>query len=127
MRRIQYISVVLLLLISGFAACSEVAAQNAPVSAIGMVTTYGNTATVPVTATGFTNIGSFNLQVAYDAAIASPSSVTAGPLLGGNFTVNLANPGIILLSWYTFSGLTLAGNPLFSTSPLIKLLPAPPR
>ena len=37
-------------------------AQNAPISTISVVNSYTNTATVPVTAINFTNIGSFSLK-----------------------------------------------------------------
>lgn len=86
--------------------------QNAPISTIGVVNSYGNTATVPVTAINFTNIGSFSLDITYNQAIVQPVSVTTGPLLGGSMSVNLSNPGSILLSWYTYPGLTLSGNPV---------------
>ena len=86
--------------------------QNAPISTISVINSYSNTATVPVTAINFTNIGSFNLDITYDQAIVQPVSVTTGPLLGGNMSVNLTNPGSILLSWYTYPGLTLSGNPV---------------
>ena len=87
-------------------------AQNAPISTISVVNSYTNTATVPVTAINFTNIGSFSLEIEYDQTIALPVSVTVGPLLGGSVSVNLTNPGSILVSWYTYPGLTLSGSPV---------------
>ena len=87
-------------------------AQNAPVSTIDVVNSYSNTATVPVTAVNFTNIGSFSLKILYDPAIVHPVTATAGPLLGGSMAVNLNDPGVIFVSWYIFPGLTLGGNPV---------------
>lgn len=87
-------------------------AQNAPISTISVVNSYSNAATVPVTATNITNIGSFSLEILYDQTIVLPVSVTTGPLLGGSLSVNLTNQGLILLSWYTYPGITLSGNPV---------------
>jgi len=87
-------------------------AQNAPVSNPSSVCSYTGTASIAVTSSGFTDIGSFSLKILYDTAIAHPTSVTAGPQLGGNFTVSLAIPGCIFISWYDAAGLTLPGNPV---------------
>ena len=59
-------------------------AQNAPITTAGTIVSNGSTAIVPITATGFTNIGSCNLKLTYDPAIATPTAVTTGPLLGGS-------------------------------------------
>src|ERR1039457_4791278 len=109
----KYIGVVIPFLIFwGLFIQITVMAQNAPVSTIGIVYSYSNTATVPVTATNISNIGSFSLKILYDPAVVQAASVTAGPLLGGNISVNLATAGTIFVSWYTYPGLTLSGNPV---------------
>ena len=100
------------LIFLGLSVRNTVIAQNAPVSTIGVVYSYSNTVTVPVTATNISNIGSFSLKILYDPAVVQVTSVTAGPLLGGNLSVNLATAGTIFMSWYTFPGLTLSGNPV---------------
>jgi hypothetical protein len=86
--------------------------QNAPISTIGTISSQGITATVPITANNFTNIGSYALEVTYDPTIVSVSSVTSGPLVGGNLSVNTITSGIIYLSWYITPGLTVTGNPV---------------
>ena len=96
-------------------------AQNAPISTIGVVTSYSNAATVPVTATNITNIGSFSFEIVYDQTLVIPVSVMAGPLLGGNMSVNLMNPGSILISWYTYPGITLSGSPVILNINFTKL------
>ena len=103
---------VLFLLFRSIFVHSGIRAQNAPVSTIGIVYSYSNTATVAVTAANVSNIGSFSLKISYDPSIVQPSLVTAGPLLGGNISVNLNTQGTIFVSWYTFPGLTLSGNPV---------------
>jgi len=88
-------------------------ALDAPVATIGTVSSYGTTATVPITATNFTDIGGWSLRVSYDPAIVSVSSVTLGSgLEGGGLDVNLLTSGQIRLSWYTSPGLTLTGEPV---------------
>ncbi len=92
-------------------ACQTIVAQNAPASTIGIVTTYAPTATVPLRAVSFSNIGSCNLKIVYDPAVAIATSVTVGnPLLGGNLVYNVSAPGVITLGWYTWPGVTLPDN-----------------
>ncbi len=83
---------------------------NAPVSTIGTVTVTGSTATVNITATDFTDIGSCNLQLLYDPAVAICTSVAKGALLPGGLATNIATPGLIRFGWYTYPGLTLPDN-----------------
>jgi hypothetical protein len=87
-----------------------ISAQNAPVTTVGTKMSNGTTTIVPVTATGFNNIGSCNLKLMYDPAIATVTSVTKGPLLVGNLATNLSVPGVISLGWYTYPGTTLPNN-----------------
>jgi hypothetical protein len=97
-------------------------AQNAPISTISVINSYSNTATVPVTAINMTNIGSYSLEIQYDQTLVLPVSITAGSLLGGSLSVNLTNPGIILVSWYTYPGITLSGSPVILNLNFSKVL-----
>ncbi len=113
MLRKKYIFLLLLLLTSGVLfPFSRLYAQNAPVSTIGMVNSYSNSATVQVTAINILNIGSFSIKILYDSTVVHPTGATVGPQLGGNMSVNLNLPGIIYLSWYTYPGVTITGNPV---------------
>jgi hypothetical protein len=85
-------------------------AQNAPVSTAPVVTTLGNTVVAPITAINFSNIGSCNLKLTYNPAVATATMVTTGPLLGGNISTNLTIPGEISIGWYTFPANTLPNN-----------------
>ena len=85
-------------------------AQNAPISTAGNVSTYSSGVTMPITAINFNNIGSCNLKLTYDPAIANVTSVTAGPLLGGNLSTDITFPGIIGIGWFTSPGKTLPDN-----------------
>ncbi|HNY03704.1 MAG TPA: cohesin domain-containing protein, partial [Bacteroidales bacterium] len=87
-------------------------ATDAPVATIGTVSSYDITATVPITAAGFTNVGSYSLRVTYDPSIVTVASVTQGPLLSGSIDVNTSISGQITLSWYSDEGLTLSGTPV---------------
>ncbi|HPS74538.1 MAG TPA: cohesin domain-containing protein [Bacteroidales bacterium] len=84
--------------------------QDAPVITAGNIVVSGDSVTVPVTATDFTNIGSCALRVDYDPDIAAAVTVVAGPLLGGGLNSNLTNPGTIILGWYTWPCVTLPAN-----------------
>lgn len=99
-----------LLIILFCLACETVGAQNAPVSAVGVVFGNGPELTVPITATGINDIGSCNLQFVYDPAIALCTTVTAGALLPGGLALDLSVSGIISLGWYTWPGVTLPDN-----------------
>ena len=84
--------------------------QDAPVITAGNIIVAGDSVTVPVTATDFTNIGSCALRVDYDPDIATAVTVVAGPLMGGGLNSNLTNPGTIILGWYTWPCVTLPAN-----------------
>ena len=85
-------------------------AQNAPVSSVGSFESTGTIVSVPITATGFNNIGSCNLQLLYDPTLVNCTSVVKGSQLGGGLATNLNVPGVITLGWYTWPGLTLPDN-----------------
>ncbi|MCX6229931.1 MAG: cohesin domain-containing protein [Bacteroidetes bacterium] len=87
-----------------------VRAQNAPVSTIANVLMTATTVTVPITAANFTNIGSCNLKITYNPAIAIATNVTTGSGMGGNLTANLTVSGEITIGWYTYPGVTLSNN-----------------
>lgn len=89
---------------------TEIISQNAPVSTIGAIFSYGTTATVPIKATGFTNIGSCNMQVLFDPTKVTCTSVTKGPGLPGGLDYNISTPGVITWGWYTWPGATLPDN-----------------
>jgi hypothetical protein len=101
-----------LVVLAGLQLRVPVWAQNAPVSTIGTTDTYGTLATIAVTAADFSNIGSFSLKILYDPQIAQAVAVNIGPMLGGNLSVNLNNPGMVFVSWFTSNTLTLPGTPV---------------
>jgi hypothetical protein len=86
---------------------------DAPVTKIGTIKDVvpGQLVTVPVTVTGFTNIGSFYLVLEYDYSKIQYSSITKNPGLTGtlNYSDGDQGGGIhrIILSWYNVDGLTL--------------------
>lgn len=84
--------------------------QNAPISTVGVVTVTGTTATVNITATDFTDIGSCNMQLLYNPAIASCTGVTVGSGLPNNLAFNTTIPGMVTWGWYTWPGETLPDN-----------------
>ena len=81
--------------------------QNAPISTVGNVATTGTTIDVPITVADFVNIGSCNMQLLFDPAIASATSVVKGSSLPGGINYNNAVPGIIRFGWYTWPGVNL--------------------
>ena len=96
----------------------NLSAQNAPITTIGSVETYETTIVVPVTVTGFTNIGGCDLLINYDETIATATSVTVGPGVGYYYFVgNPSVPGQISVSYIYFQpgtqGLTLADGSVF--------------
>jgi hypothetical protein len=97
----------LLLWVFIFVPCFSMRAQDAPVTTIGTISTFDSEVTVPVRVSGFTNIGSFGLQLSYDPEVAIATAVTAGALLGGNMNVNIELPGTIILGWYIYPGTSL--------------------
>ena len=84
--------------------------QNAPISTVGNEASTGTSITVPITATDIINIGSCNLQLLYDPAIATCTGVSNGPGLPGGLSYNVSNPGVITFGWYTWPGPTLPDN-----------------
>lgn len=97
--------------------------QNAPIATIGSTSSYTSTASISVTAVDVNDIGSFSLKILYDPAIVQVAAVVQGPLLGGNMSVNLNNPGVIFVSWYTTAGVTLSGTPVIFTVDFNKVAP----
>ncbi len=91
---------------------NELLAQNAPITTAGTLSTIGPTTVISITAINFTNISSCNLELVYDSTIARATSITTGPLLGGNLSSNLSVPGKIVLGWYTYPAITLGGAPV---------------
>ncbi len=88
--------------------------QDAPVSTIDKVVSYTPVVTVPVTVSGFSNVGSCNLQILYDPAIATCVSVNLGPGVAGGIATNLTVPGVIAIGWYTWPGIDIDdGSVLF--------------
>ena len=107
-----------LLFITLFFSIQLINAQNAPVSTIGNVATSGTTALVPITVTGFTNIGGCDLLFNYDPAIATATSVTLGPGIGQYFFgVDIGTPGKISITWVFWQlgipGQSLPDNSVF--------------
>jgi hypothetical protein len=90
--------------------CIDIQAQNAPVSTVGAIFSYGGTASVPVTVTGFNNVGSCNQRWLYDPAVATCTGVTKSASLPGGLAVNMDTPGVITIGWYTWPGVTLPDN-----------------
>jgi hypothetical protein len=90
-----------------YLSCNSLAAQNAPITTAGTIVTLDTIATIPIRASDFNDIGSCGLTVMYDPAIVIATSVTIGPLLGGNVNTNLSIPGQIILGWYAWPGITL--------------------
>ena len=89
------------------APCMCMLGQNAPVTRAATILTLENTATVNITVTGFTDIGSCGLQITYDAEVAAAVSVASDPLIPGNMNANLTEPGRIIIGWYTWPGISL--------------------
>ncbi len=85
-------------------------AQNAPVSIVSDVQSYGTTVVVPVKAVDFTNIRSCNLQWNYDTTKVMCTNVTKGPSLFGGLSVNITTPGTIAIGWFTYPGVSLADS-----------------
>lgn len=85
-------------------------AQFAPVSTLAVQSVYTNTATIPITVTNFSNIGGSLLEIHFDPSIAVATGATANPAIGGALVVNISNPGIIILSWFTWPGASLPAN-----------------
>jgi hypothetical protein len=87
--------------------------QNAPVATAASFVnaTPGTLVTIPVTVTGFTNIGSFSLSLDYDYTKVQYVSGIKNPLIPESFSIgdnNLGN-GIhrLVAGWYGLSGISL--------------------
>jgi hypothetical protein len=96
----------------------NLSAQNAPISTIGAVETYNDTAIVSITVTEFSNIGSCELVMNYDPAVATATSVTLASGIGYYyFIVSVDTPGLISVTWlflqYNTPGVTLPDNSVF--------------
>ena len=95
-------------LITGFliVAGNFLCAQNAPVTTAATVSNAisGQEIVVPITVTGFTNIGSIALTMEYDSSKLHFVSGTQNPLLSGNFCLGDNDLGTgmrrIMLGWY---------------------------
>jgi hypothetical protein len=85
-------------------------AQNAPVSTAGSVSTFAVDMVVPITVTNFNNIGSCNLRLLYDPAIATANVVNKATGVGGILSYNVTTPGVISLGWFMYGGLSLPDN-----------------
>lgn len=106
-------TIFLLGLLSGFwfpGTFSMVFAQNAPVTTATTVVNAvpGTQVTVPVTVTGFTNIGSFTLHLNYDYSKLHFVQGNLNPLLVNTLAVGEINLGNgfhqIILGWYSAAG-----------------------
>jgi large repetitive protein len=86
----------------------ELSAQNAPINTIGNVTSFTNTAIVPIKADNFNTINSCNLKVTFDPSIAILTNVTIDPGVSpsGTINVNTSVTGEVYFQWF--------GNPTAS-------------
>ena len=90
-------------------------AQNSPVVTLGTVSTSASTVVVSVTVANFTNIKACDLKMLYNQAIANPTGVAKGTGLGGSVSVNLSNPGEIVIGWYAGAGISMTdGSAIFN-------------
>lgn len=100
-----------LILIALTISLSSIFGQNAPISTVGNVTSSGTTLVLPIMAADFTDIGSCNMQLLYNPAIATCTGVTKGPGLPGGLDYNVTTtPGVVTFGWYTWPGVTLPDN-----------------
>jgi len=84
---------------------------------------YDASVSIPITASDFVNIGSYNLKLSYDPTIITPTAITPSINLGGNFVSNISITGEISVGWYVFPGVTLPNNSLLFTIDFIKVSP----
>ncbi|MCX6251583.1 MAG: cohesin domain-containing protein [Bacteroidetes bacterium] len=86
--------------------------QNAPVTTVTSILNppADSHVTVPVTVTGFTDIGSISLTLNYDPAVMSFTGFSANASLPG-FVANELSSGKIVMMWYALYGVTLTDNP----------------
>ncbi|MEI8048842.1 MAG: hypothetical protein WCI92_15780 [Bacteroidota bacterium] len=91
----------------------SILAVNAPITTAATITTAipGQQVTVPVTVTGFTNIGSLYLCLDYEYAKLHYVSGVYNPSLGGVCNIGDMNMGNgfhrLIISWYGSQGMTL--------------------
>jgi hypothetical protein len=85
-------------------------ADNAPVTKAGMVLNASlnpATTTVPITVTGFMDIGSFTLTLDYSTGVLSYSSYSVNSAFQG-VTINSSTPGRLIFTWpQSGTGITL--------------------
>jgi hypothetical protein len=84
--------------------------QNAPVSTAGNISGYESQMAVPLTVSDFNFIGSCNLRMLYDPAVAMATSVSIASGVGGNISFNVTAPGVISWGWFTYPGISLTDN-----------------
>jgi hypothetical protein len=85
-----------------------VRSQNAPVTTAAVVTTAipGNDVILPVTVSGFNNIGTISLTLDYDPAVLTFVSSAHDPLLT-DMLVSIESPGRLTAGWFGSTGATL--------------------
>ena len=92
-----------------------VKSQNAPVTSAAVVTTAipGNDVIVPVTVSGFSEIGTITLTLNFDPAVLTYVSATHDPLFS-DMSINSVTAGIITVGWFGSAGIILPdGTTLF--------------
>lgn len=114
----------LLFCFSLFATVFSLSGQNAPVISIAAISSAipGRPVNVPVTVTGFNNIGSVSLTLDYDFSSIQYQSAVINTQLGaaGVFSVNdnvvSATSHRVIIGWYTTTpGITLSDNSVLIT------------
>lgn len=98
----KYIQLIFILLLA-----VGIKAQNAPISLIPSTETTNDTMMVEVLTENFTGILSLNLHLDYDSTVAHAFYIVAGTALGGNYNINISQPGSIAIGWYTSNAVTL--------------------
>ena len=96
-----------------------------PVTTVPSLNVCAGTTTVdiPITVSSFTNVGVISLKLAYDATkLGSAALLSQQAALWGNFAVNTATSGTILVSGYG-TGITLSGTPTLFTLRFTKATP----
>jgi PKD repeat protein len=100
----------LLLSVTLLALSPAVFPQNAPITTAATLLAPGPAVSVPVTVSGFQDIGSVALTLDYDEAVATMSGFTANALLPGFVADYTTIPGRIVMSWIGLSGVNLPDN-----------------
>ncbi len=86
------------------------AQPNAPISSIGTINSNLATPEVPIKVTNFSGITDCMLTINYDQTVVTPNAVTAGAGVSGTIITNFSNPGVIVITWFTWPGVTLSDN-----------------